>query len=158
MKLPDGVGDTTTVLRRVGEQAEIAEIRRLYACGEVDAAMDLAGRVRSSASVPADAVPIVIVNAETLKLLPLDHRSGFILARVDGISTIRSIVDTAAMPLEEVLDILDKLFTVGALALAAPDDEPTIPRPTVAAPRTEDLEDTTIDDDEPTERRGPFRA
>lgn len=127
---------------RVGGKKEIAQIRRLYAAGDIDAALALADRIPARERLPLTAVPVVTVTADSLMKLPLDHRAGFMLTRIDGISNVQSIIDISAMPVEEAMQILEKLLTVGALGLASKDDEPTAPGG-----------DEDDGDDEPTLRR-----
>lgn len=143
--------------RTAGNGHDLAEIRGLYACGEADAALHRAAPRGSRRRLPLDAVPVAILHGEPLLRLPLDSRSGFVLARVDGVTSIRGIVHVAAMPVDAVLDILDALLDLGALALTADgdgddgdDDEPTSPR-AVAPARVGVVDDD--EDDEPTERR-----
>jgi hypothetical protein len=112
---------------RVGDSAEIAQIRHLYAAGDIEAALALADRVRARERLPLDAVPVVTVTRDALMKLPLDHRAGFLLTRIDGMSNIQSIIDISAMPFDEAMLLLEKLLTVGALGLASEDDGPTAP-------------------------------
>jgi hypothetical protein len=127
---------------RVGDQVEIAQIRRLYAAGDIDAAMALADRIRARERIPLTAVPVVTVTMDALMKLPLDHRAGFMLTRIDGVSNVQNIIDISAMPFEEAMQLLEKLLTVGALGLASEDDEPTAPG-----------SESASTDDEPTVRR-----
>jgi hypothetical protein len=62
-------------------------------------------------------VPRVAVRAPALQALPLDHRGGFLLSRVDGKSSVETILDVSAMPREEVFDLLVALADAGIIAL-----------------------------------------
>jgi hypothetical protein len=62
-------------------------------------------------------VPRLAVSAQELALLPLDHREGFLVACVDGVSTIETILDVSAMPAEEALVILESLVERGVLLI-----------------------------------------
>jgi hypothetical protein len=62
-------------------------------------------------------VPRLAVSAQELALLPLDHREGFLIACVDGVSTIETILDVSAMPAEEALVILESLVERGVLLI-----------------------------------------
>lgn len=121
--------ETSSARKRIGDKTEIAQIRRLYAAGDIDAALALAlaDRIRVRAGLPLTAVPVVTVTLDALMKLPLDHRAGFMLTRIDGISNVQNIIDISAMPFDEAMQILEKLLTVGALGLASKDDEPTAP-------------------------------
>ncbi len=65
-------------------------------------------------------VPRVAVSAQALRQLPLDHRSGFLVACVDGVSDVASILDVCAMRREEALDLLGRLVRLGAIELRTP--------------------------------------
>jgi hypothetical protein len=59
---------------------------------------------------PLDQVPVVAIPAEQLRWLTLDHRSGFLLSHVDGVSTLEEILDISGMnPLEAMRIIYDLL-------------------------------------------------
>jgi hypothetical protein len=62
-------------------------------------------------------VPYLTVSIGEVSLLPLDHREGFILSRVDGRSTIETILDVCAMPADEALDIIESLVERGIIDL-----------------------------------------
>lgn len=51
-------------------------------------------------------VPRVIASPNELRWLAIDHRAGFILAAVDGVSSIEEILDVCGMPSLEALRIL----------------------------------------------------
>jgi hypothetical protein len=120
--------DPTTTRTRVGSAAEVAEIRRLYAAGQIEAAMKLADQVRARDRIPLTAVPVVTVTPDALMKLPLDARAGFVLTRIDGYSNVQDVIDMSAMPADEAMVLLEKLETLGALALMTDEDEVTRPR------------------------------
>ncbi len=62
-------------------------------------------------------VPQVAVSARELEMYALDHREGFLLSRVDGVSTIETILDVCAMPADEALEILESLIERGILMI-----------------------------------------
>ena len=82
-------------------EAEPASTQR-----EIEAANDYFGRI-----------PMVAVSPRELELHTLDHREGFLLSRVDGVSTIETILDVCAMPAEEALEILERLTERGILMI-----------------------------------------
>jgi len=94
----------------------------------VQSALALAERVVARERVPLEAVPVVTVAREELMALPLDHRAGFMLTRIDGRSPVRAILDIAAMPHDEALALLGTLETLGALRFLVDEDEKTIRR------------------------------
>jgi hypothetical protein len=59
---------------------------------------------------PMDQIPVVAIPTEQLRWLTLDHRSGFLLSHVDGVSTLEEILDVSGMnPLEAMRIIYDLL-------------------------------------------------
>ncbi|MBK8212613.1 MAG: hypothetical protein IPK71_02600 [Myxococcales bacterium] len=110
---------------RGGSTLELESMRALYLAGQIDAALEVADRVRKRMLIALDAVPIVIVSDEELVRLPLEPREAFLLTRVDGVSNVAHLLEVAAMPREQVLELLERLIVIGALGLASPADEPT---------------------------------
>ena len=60
-------------------------------------------------------IPRLVVSEAELTHLPLDHREGFVLSEVDGVSSIETILDVCPMPSDEVLEILVSLLERGIL-------------------------------------------
>jgi hypothetical protein len=58
---------------------------------------------------PLDRVPLVAIPREQLRWLTIDHRAGFILSHVDGISNLEEIIDISGMPELDALRILSEL-------------------------------------------------
>jgi hypothetical protein len=58
---------------------------------------------------PLDRVPMVMVAREQLRWLSIDHRAGFLLSHVDGVSSLEMILDVSGMPLLDALKILAEL-------------------------------------------------
>ena len=48
---------------------------------------------------------------------PIDHRAGFLLAHIDGVTTVQGLVDIAGMPENEVHEILDRLRRLGIVTI-----------------------------------------
>jgi hypothetical protein len=104
-----------------GYASHVSEIRRLYAEGEVDAALDLASMVSPSAmAFSLNAIPVVVLTPQEIVALPLDARSGFLLARVDGVSSLQTLLDVSAMPWGEAMSLLEELLALGAVRLLPP--------------------------------------
>ncbi len=59
---------------------------------------------------PLDRVAFVAVPREQLRWLSLDHRAGFVLSHVDGISSLEQILDVSGMPPLDALRILYELL------------------------------------------------
>lgn len=64
-----------------------------------------------------DQVPLVGVPRTQLLHLGLDHRAGFILSLVDGMSTLEMILDVCGMPKLDALRIVDELIRQKIVAL-----------------------------------------
>jgi len=58
---------------------------------------------------PLDRIPHVAVPREKLQWLSIDHRAGFVLSHVDGVSSLELIMAACGMPLLDVLRILHEL-------------------------------------------------
>jgi hypothetical protein len=69
---------------------------------------------------PLDGVPIAIVPREQLRWLSLDHKAGFLLSLVDGVSSVEMIIDVSGMPELDTLRILAELTQQRIIALKAP--------------------------------------
>ena len=61
------------------------------------------------------AVPVPALRDAELRWLGLDHRSGFLLSRVDGHSTVEEVLDVCGMPRLEALKTLVDLLERGAI-------------------------------------------
>lgn len=64
-----------------------------------------------------DQVPVVAIPAEQLRWLTLDHRSGFLLSHVDGVSTLEEILDVSGMNHLEAMRIIYELLQQKVIAL-----------------------------------------
>jgi hypothetical protein len=58
---------------------------------------------------PLDRVPAVTVARDQLRWLSIDHRAGFVLSLIDGVSTVEMILDVTGMPELDALRILSEL-------------------------------------------------
>jgi hypothetical protein len=52
---------------------------------------------------------VVMVPREQLRWLSIDHRAGFLLSHVDGVSSLEMILDVSGMPTLDALKILCEL-------------------------------------------------
>jgi hypothetical protein len=64
-------------------------------------------------------IPTVIVPPSEMRWLSLDHRAGFVLSLIDGVSTLEEIIDVSTMPPLEVLRTLYSLLSQNVLELRA---------------------------------------
>lgn len=60
-------------------------------------------------------VPVPALGEHELRWLGLDHRAGFLLSRVDGVSSIEDVLDVCGMPRLEALKTLVDLLDRGAI-------------------------------------------
>ena len=94
---------------------EIAEqlletTRATSRCGPAPrAAGASSSRCTLHASVPLDRVPLVMVARDQMRWLSIDHRAGFVLSLVDGVSSLEMILDVSGMPVLDALRILSEL-------------------------------------------------
>lgn len=65
-----------------------------------------------------DRVVEVVLSDSQLRWLGLDHRSGFLLSRIDGQSTVDELLDICGMPRLEGLKTLANLLERGAIRLS----------------------------------------
>jgi hypothetical protein len=64
-------------------------------------------------------VAVPALSENQMRWLGLDHRSGFLLSRVDGISTVEEVLDVCGMPRLEALKTLVDLLERGAIRVQA---------------------------------------
>jgi hypothetical protein len=74
-------------------------------------------------------IPHVLVPRDRISELPIDHRTGFLLAHVDGTHTLEEIIDVCAMPQEEAILLLRQLIALNAIAFRPPTTRPPSRRP-----------------------------
>lgn len=63
------------------------------------------------------AVPKLLKTKAEIAAAPIDHRAGFLLAHVDGVTTVAGLVDICGMTEDEVNEILDRLRRLGIVAV-----------------------------------------
>ncbi len=66
---------------------------------------------------PLSQVPSVAVSQRDIPSLALDHRSGFVLALIDGVSTLDMVLDMCSMPRLDGLRELNELVSQGIIEL-----------------------------------------
>lgn len=67
--------------------------------------------------VAARQIPKFIKTKAEIAEAPIDHRAGFLLAHIDGVTSVQGLVDIAGMPENEVHEILDRLRRLGIVAI-----------------------------------------
>jgi hypothetical protein len=63
------------------------------------------------------AVPKLLKTKAEIAAAPIDHRAGFLLAHVDGVTTVAGLVDICGMSEDQVDEILDRLRRLGIVAV-----------------------------------------
>ena len=63
-------------------------------------------------------VPVVLIDPSDVRWLGLDHRSGFVLSRIDGEHSVDELIDISGMPRLEVLKTFVELLDAGAIGFA----------------------------------------
>ncbi|HSO33339.1 MAG TPA: hypothetical protein VLT33_12485, partial [Labilithrix sp.] len=77
---------------------------------------DVGAAVKSGADavgVAGRQVPKIVRTKDQIAAAPIDHRAGFLLAHIDGVTDVQGLVDIAGMPETEVHEILDRLRRLG---------------------------------------------
>jgi hypothetical protein len=77
---------------------------------------DVGAAVKSGADavgVAGRQVPKIVRTKDEIAAAPIDHRAGFLLAHIDGVTDVQGLVDIAGMPETEVHEILDRLRRLG---------------------------------------------
>src|SRR4029079_2453569 len=64
-----------------------------------------------------DRVPHLVVSRDELRWLAIDHRAGFLLSHIDGVSSVETILDVSGMPRLDSLRILAELLLKNVVAL-----------------------------------------
>ncbi len=67
-----------------------------------------------------DHIPRLAMQRSALTGLQLDHRAGFLLSCVDGVSTVEEIIDVSAMPRLDAVRTLHELMQEGVIEMVAP--------------------------------------
>lgn len=62
-------------------------------------------------------VPKIVRTKAEIAEAPIDHRAGFLLAHIDGVTSVQGLVDVAAMPENEVHEIIERLRRLGIVAI-----------------------------------------
>lgn len=81
---------------------------------------DVGAAVKSGAdavSVSGRQVPKIVRTKGEIAEAPIDHRAGFLLAHIDGVTSVQGLVDIAGMPENEVHEILDRLRRLGIVTI-----------------------------------------
>ncbi|MGZ3474415.1 MAG: HD-GYP domain-containing protein [Polyangiales bacterium] len=72
---------------------------------------------RPPPALSLEKIPVLRVAPGELAKLPLDHRAGFVLSLIDGMTPLELIVDASGMPAADVLEIVQRLLTQAIIGL-----------------------------------------
>jgi hypothetical protein len=103
--LGDFSGALTVAEALLEDNPNNADIQR-YA----ESCRDVLKQMYSARLGSLEQVPTVAVPVEQLRWLTLDHRAGFLLSHVDGVSTLEEILDISGMPHLEAMRIIYDLL------------------------------------------------
>ena len=67
--------------------------------------------------LPVSLVPKRLMDERKLMKLPLDHRAGFVLGHIDGVTNLRTMTDVCGMTSEELSEVIDKLVELKVIKL-----------------------------------------
>lgn len=104
-------------LRRADPLAHAAALPR-----EEPVHFDENDRITSELPLPTSvrlttaSVPVLAMSAAQMRGMQLDHRAGFILSHVDGVSSVETILDVSGMQGSEVLALLQELLDKGIIS------------------------------------------
>jgi hypothetical protein len=77
----------------------------------------VASRPASDARALLARIPMILVDADRLLATKLDARAGFLVALIDGVTSVEALLDLSGMPLRETLDLIEDLRRRGIVAL-----------------------------------------
>jgi hypothetical protein len=60
---------------------------------------------------------VVVMPPDKLKLLPLDHRAGFLMSMMDGVTDLETLLEISPMPRAETLRVVRELVDSGIVDL-----------------------------------------
>jgi hypothetical protein len=108
---------SSATVRRADPLARAAALPR-----EEPIIFDDSDRITSELPLPLDvrlttaSVPVLAMSAAQMRGMQLDHRAGFILSHVDGVSSVETILDVSGMQSNEVLELLEELLGKGIIS------------------------------------------
>ena len=75
------------------------------------------GRVFEAHVGPGSGVPRVMLASHEIAAMTFDHRTGFLLSRVDGMMTVEELLDVSPMGSFETFRILSALLRAGIVSM-----------------------------------------
>jgi len=67
--------------------------------------------------LPMSLVPKKLMDDRKVLSLPLDHRAGFVLAHIDGVTNIRTMTDVCGMTQDELSEVVERLVDLKVIKL-----------------------------------------
>jgi hypothetical protein len=102
------------------EKAPLPQHVREQKGSGVRARVDVELGAPPTALVTAQGVPHLLVSKAEIAALPLDNRAAFVIALVDGNSTVDEILDVVPIPPREALSILRQLVSLHIVQFGPP--------------------------------------
>ncbi len=102
------LGDYTGALA-VAERLLAGDPRHPEALAAAESCRAVLRKMYAARIGPLDRVASVAIPREQMRWLSIDHRAGFVLSLVDGVSTVEMILDVSGMPELDALRILSEL-------------------------------------------------
>jgi hypothetical protein len=90
----------------VGNVGKVGNVGNVGNAGSA-AAVGVAGR----------GIPKIVKSKDEIAAAPIDHRAGFLLAHIDGVTTVQGLIDIAGMAEEDVHAILERLRRLGIVTI-----------------------------------------
>jgi hypothetical protein len=89
----------------------------VQACADSCRAKLMESYVESVGSL--DQVPVMVAAFDEIEARSVDHRAGFLLSQVDGVTSLETILDVSGMPPLDALRIVRELLRRGIVVLRA---------------------------------------
>jgi hypothetical protein len=116
----DSAPESQVVERAAGGSPDLSlEFQAAEPVSEVRPVTPKAGVVRSAPDSPAflGRIPMVLVDSERLFAMKLDGRAGFLVALIDGATSVEALLDLSGMSAQETIDLIEELRRRGIIAL-----------------------------------------
>jgi len=101
------------------KSAPVTDTKRRTLSNREPVAVDHVGKAggASAVGVAGRAVPKIVRSKDEIAAAPIDHRAGFLLAHIDGVTTVQGLIDIAGMGEEDVHAILERLRRLGIVQI-----------------------------------------
>lgn len=111
---PPKSAPTTDTRRRTLSNREPVAVDHV---GNVNVNVNVSKGGSSAVGVAGRGIPKIVRSKDEIAAAPIDHRAGFLLAHIDGVTTVQGLVDIAGMAEEDVHAILERLRRLGIVTI-----------------------------------------